>query len=190
MSKTEMTSKERLIAAATEHFRKRGYHGVGLTEVLVSAGVPKGSLYHHFPGGKADLAIASAQSAGAAMLGIIDDAFRNAETVRDGLASLCFKIAKLFDISEHREGCPISAILNDDAENTSFREQANAIFSEWIESLASHVARVGEGKENANDIAEKTFVMLEGAWVLSRARGSSDPIRSLPIWLHGDVSRD
>ncbi|MFY8043743.1 MAG: TetR/AcrR family transcriptional regulator, partial [Rhodoferax sp.] len=38
---------------------RKGYHGVGLTELLSAAQAPKGVLYHHFPGGKAELAVAA-----------------------------------------------------------------------------------------------------------------------------------
>ncbi|MFM1871027.1 MAG: TetR/AcrR family transcriptional regulator, transcriptional repressor for nem operon [Planctomycetota bacterium] len=41
-------SRERLLAAGTELFGKKGFHGCGLTEILQHAGVPKGSFYHHF----------------------------------------------------------------------------------------------------------------------------------------------
>lgn len=52
---------KRLIRVAAELFRKRGYHGVGLSELLTAAKAPKGSLCHHFPDGKSDLAPASVQ---------------------------------------------------------------------------------------------------------------------------------
>lgn len=39
-------------------FRQRGFHGVAVSEVLVLAGAPKGCLYHHFPGGKEQMAVA------------------------------------------------------------------------------------------------------------------------------------
>jgi len=59
MSVTAVPTRDRLIAAAIELFQARGYHGVGVNDVLAAAEAPKGSLYHHFPGGKAELAIAA-----------------------------------------------------------------------------------------------------------------------------------
>lgn len=50
---------DKLVRAALELFQMRGYHAVGVTEILDRAGCPKGSLYHHFPGGKAALAAAA-----------------------------------------------------------------------------------------------------------------------------------
>lgn len=49
-------TRERLIRSALRLFQSRGYHDVGLSELLAAADCPKGSLYHHFPGGKAALA--------------------------------------------------------------------------------------------------------------------------------------
>ena len=51
-------TRERLIRAALHLFQARGYHAVGLTEILKLAACPKGSLYHHFPGGKSALGVA------------------------------------------------------------------------------------------------------------------------------------
>ena len=60
MTNAPLPTKDRLIHAAATLFRTRGYHGVGLADVLADAKAPKGSLYHHFPNGKSDLALAAA----------------------------------------------------------------------------------------------------------------------------------
>ena len=49
MPDAPMPTKDRLIRAAADLFRTRGYHGVGVADVLAAAHAPKGSLYHHFP---------------------------------------------------------------------------------------------------------------------------------------------
>jgi TetR/AcrR family transcriptional repressor of lmrAB and yxaGH operons len=56
------TTRERILRAAIRLFQQRGYHGVGLTEILAEAHAPKGSLYHHFPEGKAQLAVAAIEA--------------------------------------------------------------------------------------------------------------------------------
>ena len=54
-----MSARERILHAAIRLFQERGYHGVGLREILAAADAPKGSLYHHFPAGKAALGVAA-----------------------------------------------------------------------------------------------------------------------------------
>jgi TetR/AcrR family transcriptional repressor of lmrAB and yxaGH operons len=57
MKKT--STRDNLINAMTDALQRKGLHGVGLNELLDIAGAPKGSLYHHFPGGKSELAVAA-----------------------------------------------------------------------------------------------------------------------------------
>lgn len=180
MDEEKLSAKDRIILIAAEKFRSKGYHGVGLTEILDAAAVPKGSLYHHFPNGKADVALAAADLASREMIRIIDDAFMSAESVTDGVTTLCFKLAKLFDLFERRDGCPVSTVLFDAPDNLIFREKANSIFDAWIECLAVHAQRFGKSETEALDLGEFTLVALEGAWILARARRSSEPLRLLP----------
>ncbi|HET7622496.1 MAG TPA: TetR family transcriptional regulator C-terminal domain-containing protein [Gemmatimonadaceae bacterium] len=41
-------TKRRLIMAGLQLMLERGYNGVGIQDLLVETGVPKGSFYHHF----------------------------------------------------------------------------------------------------------------------------------------------
>lgn len=41
-------TKQRLIVAGLRLMLERGYHGLGLNDLLAETGVPKGSFYHHF----------------------------------------------------------------------------------------------------------------------------------------------
>src|SRR5690242_20447853 len=49
-------SRERMVRAAVELFRERGYAATSFGDVLARSGAPRGSIYHHFPGGKEELA--------------------------------------------------------------------------------------------------------------------------------------
>ena len=132
MTDRPLSTKERLIRSAAELFRKRGYSGVGVAEILEAAGAPKGSLYHHFPNGKADLAQAAATWASDGMLRIIAASFEPAESFGDGCKTLCHKLAKLFDLSGNWDTCPITSALTDGPDNVAFRELSRHLFDGWI----------------------------------------------------------
>ena len=40
--------REKIVDAALHLFHTRGYNGSGVNDIVVSAGVPKGSFYNHF----------------------------------------------------------------------------------------------------------------------------------------------
>ena len=52
-----MDKKEMILAKAETLFAEKGFYGMGLSELLSSCGIPKGSFYYYFPGGKIQLKI-------------------------------------------------------------------------------------------------------------------------------------
>src|ERR1700730_14312039 len=57
-------SRTRLLDATTALRADRGYHGTGMKDILGASHVVAGSLYHHFPGGKDELAATCVRRAG------------------------------------------------------------------------------------------------------------------------------
>ncbi len=53
-------------------FRKRGYHATGLNDILELARAPKGSMYHHFPGGKEAIGVCVIQEITRGLLGLLE----------------------------------------------------------------------------------------------------------------------
>ncbi len=183
MTKKAYSTKDRLIRSAANLFRKRGYHGVGLSDLLRDAQAPKGSLYHHFPDGKPDLARAAAHWASDEMLRLIATSFDGAEDFTQGMTTLCHKLAKLFDLAGKWDGCPIDAILFAGPENEAFRSDARVLYDGWIAEGADQGLRLGLSPDEAQKISERMFILLQGGWTLARARQSSDVLRDLPALL-------
>jgi AcrR family transcriptional regulator len=44
-------TKERIVGTTGELFRRQGYTGTGLKQIVAEAAAPFGSIYHFFPGG-------------------------------------------------------------------------------------------------------------------------------------------
>lgn len=172
-------TRDRLIESAARLFRAKGYHGVGLTEILKAAETPKGSLYHAFPAGKSDLALAAADAVSRQMLGTVARAFETAPDWDAGRAALLALLAAEFEGPGGQSGCPVAAILFDDPANGAFRTRAAAIYDRWQRAFAYHAIRLGEDEARAERLAATLLLALQGAWVLARARGSAAPLRDL-----------
>lgn len=176
----DLSTRDRLTVTAADLFRSRRYHGVGLNEILTKAGAPKGSLYHHFPNGKSDLALAAAEWAADGLAVIIDNSFESAGSYREGATTLCYKLAKHFDISGGWDGCPVSLILLDGPDNDAFRDYVNLTYERWISQIACHAERHGQPADQAHVNAEILMIGIQGAWALARSRRSSGILRQLP----------
>ncbi|MEA2309123.1 MAG: hypothetical protein QOI65_1409, partial [Thermoleophilaceae bacterium] len=48
-------TRERIVDTSAELFRRQGYAGTGVKQIVNEASAPFGSLYHFFPGGKEQL---------------------------------------------------------------------------------------------------------------------------------------
>ena len=179
-----LSTRDRLVTVAARLFRQRGYHGTGIAEVLAQAGVPKGSLYHHFPKGKEDLAQAAAVWTVGMLERVAADAFGPAADFPSGAATFCFKLAKLFDMSDSADSCPIQALIFDGPEGAAFRGQAAALFDRLIGAVAAQAVRLGLEPEAAREAAETLLIAVEGGWTLARARRSSAVLRSIPARLY------
>lgn len=177
----EAATRDRLVIVAAQLFRQKGYAATGLSEVLAAAGVPKGSLYHHFPEGKADLARAAADWTAEVLLRIVGDAFAGVGTWEGGVTTLFHKMAKLFDLSATADTCPISALLFDGPEGAAFRDHAAGLFDRLIEGLAEQATR--HARPDPRSEAETVLIALEGSWTLARARRQSDVLRRMPARL-------
>ena len=185
MQTDDLSTRDRIVTTAARLFRQKGFHGVGLSEILEASRAPKGSLYHHFPEGKPALARAAAEQTSVGMAQIIDDAFKAALNWETGATTLCYKLAKLFDVLDATDGCPLSVLLFDGPDNDGFRTLANSIFQSWINRIAAHGLRLNPSDVTTIRRAETLLMAIEGGWTLARARRDSGVLRSLPERLFG-----
>ncbi|MBS9717421.1 TetR/AcrR family transcriptional regulator [Pseudohalocynthiibacter aestuariivivens] len=185
MNMLETDTRTRLIKTAARLFREKGFHGTGIAEILLKSETPKGSLYHHFPAGKADLAKAAASWASEGMLEIIDAAFEGASDFQDGATTLCYKLAKFFDTAQEWQSCPVSSALFDGPGNEEFRDFADQIYTDWTESIIRQASRLGLETDDAGKAAETLLLAIQGGWTMARAKRSSDVLRRIPSLLYG-----
>ena len=169
-------ARSRLIRVAAALFRQRGYDGIGLAEILQASGAPKGSFYHHFPAGKEQLAEACIAHAGEQVGALIDAAMSEAPDFAAGVRRLVQSIAHWFERSGFREGCPITSIaLATVPQSPAHTAAVQAVFADWQDRLVGHARRLGARVE-ATD-AERLLMLIEGAWILSRIRQSTEPLQ-------------
>ena len=58
MVEKQLSSRDQTIPKLREVFREYGYEGTSLSEITHQTGLGKGSLYHLFPKGKTEMAVA------------------------------------------------------------------------------------------------------------------------------------
>jgi AcrR family transcriptional regulator len=172
-------TRERLISASAELFRRQGYVGTGVKQIVDAASAPFGSLYHFFPNGKEELGAATIRWSGA-MYGELIDLFYEpgddpvlatrrffdaaADTVRD---------------SGYADACPIATVALEVASTSEPLRQATAsVFEDWLTALTGRFLDAGMTKSQARNLAVSLFCLLEGSFILARATRDETHVRT------------
>jgi AcrR family transcriptional regulator len=171
-------TRDRLLTAANESFRRRGYHGTSLKDVTEAAGATVGSLYHFFPGGKEALTVAAMTTSGEAyrqLFEMIADAAPDAATA---IGDFFEGAAVVLEETGYIDPCPIGTVAREVA-NTSeaIRTATDHVFRSWIEAVAARFEAAGMAKDDAETLATTVIAAVEGGFVLARARRDSEPLR-------------
>lgn len=178
-----LSNRDILLGAASRLFREKGYDGAGLSEILESSALPKGSLYHYFPGGKRSLAEAATRASGDMVEDLIDHAFADAGDYDGGGARLCRAIVQRGAQQDHVLACPVVSILHAGVHDTSLREIGVKVLAGWRTRLAGHAQRLSH--PDPDWAAEHLIMQIEGAWMMAVAEQGHAPLIRLAQWLEG-----
>src|SRR3954454_18515707 len=174
---SQPATKERILDATAELFRRHGYTGTGLKQIVAQANAPFGSVYHHFPGGKQQLGAEVIERAGAMYFELVAGIINAAPDIVTGVRDCFAGAAAVLAATDYADACPIETVALEVAStNETLRLITAEIFESWIESATERGRRAGLGKREARRLAFAIVSALEGAFVLSRAMKSREPL--------------
>ena len=171
-------SRNRMIQSAALLFREHGYSGTGFRDVIEHSGAPRGSIYHHFPGGKEQLAAETVAWAGGVIERRLDRAARSGDPVA-ALGMFVGSWREVLEDSNFRSGCPIVAVAAEADAGSAATAAAAAAFARWQDLLARALLDAGVGRTDARRLATLVVSAIEGAILQCRARRDIQPLRDV-----------
>ena len=163
-----------MLAALAATFRENGYDGASLSRLARAAGVQKASLYHHFPGGKEEMAAAVLDDLSAWFERHLFAPLAAPGPVRERIAAM---VAAL---DEHHAGGREQSLFAQFGEGPTrdrFAGRIAAFYGRWIATLGAALVDTGLDGEEAVRRAADAVMVIEGAIVLSRALGDPGPFK-------------
>ena len=168
-------SRGSMVRSAASLIRSRGVSATSLSDVLADSGAPRGSIYHHFPKGKEQLA---------------EDAIRWTSErllahLRSGVLSSPLAVLERFiDVwrrtvvtSAGTAGCVVAGVAIDTGpDEKALMDVVRATFRSWAALLTEELEAVGIPPQRAKPIALATLAGMEGALILCRAEGNVKPL--------------
>ena len=169
-------AREKMVHAALALMQRRGVGALGLLDVVAAAEAPRGSIYHHFPGGKDQVVIEAirlaADSAEAAIRGAGERGGTPAEVAR--------RIAAVFryvpERSQWTTGCPVaSTAVEGEHQAEAVRQAVADAFARWAAAAAEALRRAGLEAAAAERAGMALVAALEGGLLLARGLRSAAP---------------
>jgi AcrR family transcriptional regulator len=164
-----------MIESAAVLFRERGVHGTSFADVLDHSGAPRGSIYHHFQGGKTQLAEETTRWAGEFILAATVASLAESDPV-GAIDSFRRWWTEILRNSDYAAGCVIVAATLEGEREPTVRDAAAEAFAKWERVLAGALRDRGVPAARARSVATLLVAAIEGAVVLSRAERTTKPL--------------
>jgi AcrR family transcriptional regulator len=173
------STRESILTAAAELMRRRGYAGVAMKDIADASEAPIGSLYHHFRGGKAQIAREALANAGAAY-GLLIPAVVDAHTdLGEAVQAIFDQAADDMEGTAFANMCPVGSVAAEVADTVEeLRQTAGEIFERWIAGGTAYFVARGVDERRARDLTTAVIGGLEGAFLLARTLRSVEPLRA------------
>jgi AcrR family transcriptional regulator len=172
-------TRERILYASAELFRRQGYAGTGLKQIAAESEATLGSVYHFFPGGKEALADDVLRTGGRFFLALYESIAAAApdllSTVRDFFAGA----GETLVATDFADACPIATVAGEIASTHEVLRVATAdVFESWLGALTEDAVEAGVPADRARPLAVSVLAVLEGAFLLSRSLRSVEPMQA------------
>jgi AcrR family transcriptional regulator len=174
-------TRTRILDATGELLRTRGYAGTGLKAVSTRARAPFGSLYHHFPDGKAELAAAALRHAAAGYAERVAAVLAGAgDDPVDAVRVAFDRAGETLVATGYADACPIATVaLEVASSDEALRSVAAEIFEGWLAGLDAWFVSAGVDPASARPLSTLFLAALEGGFLLSRTARDTSPMRTL-----------
>ncbi len=170
-------TKDRILETTAELFRRHGYTGTGMKQIVTEANAPFGSLYHFFPGGKAELGEEVIRRSGQMYRELFEAIADQAPDLVSGIEDFFSGAAEVLRQTGYEDACPIATVALEVASTSEPLRKATAdVFGSWIAAAGDRAIEAGIDDVAARRLAITLICELEGAFLLCRAMRSTEPM--------------
>ncbi|MFE0750940.1 TetR/AcrR family transcriptional regulator [Gordonia sp. NPDC058843] len=168
---------ERIVVAMTELLRRQGYAATGIKQVVDAAGAPIGSIYHHFSGGKRDVAAAALRQSGAAYGELVGMLLAPHDDIAEGIEAAFVSAADTMADTGWLNMCPVATVAGEIADTEpALRTVAAEVIDAWVEQGTALYLSRGLTEPDAHALILAVVASLEGAFILARTQRSTAPV--------------
>lgn len=160
--------KERILAEAEKLFAKKGYYGLGLSELLKACGIPKGSFYYYFPEGKIQLIQETLRYSYQRMERGITSNILVEPTALASFERMAQHLADSVASGRHFASLFLTMISIESVYlDARIQRVCSRIYEDWQDMYAQYLMRCGFEQEESVCKAQAIFALIHGSMISS-----------------------
>ncbi|MFT4043873.1 MAG: TetR/AcrR family transcriptional regulator [Gordonia sp. (in: high G+C Gram-positive bacteria)] len=166
--------RERMIIHAADLIGRDGVAATSIGDVIAASAAPRGSIYHHFPGGKTQLMTEAVRYAGeniSRKLGGRNDSSPAETVIQVGGIWRDMLIA-----TDYQCGCPVLAGGLARRSEPAVADEADQVFGQWRRLVAARFLHDGVDPDRADSLAYLVIAAVEGAVGLCQTQRTVEPL--------------
>ena len=173
-------TKQKLLSTTSKLLRSQGYGATGIAQVLEESGVPKGSLYHHFPEGKNELAAEAVDFSNKFIAEQLELLVAASSDCASAFEAFCDFYSQSLISTGFAKGCPIATITLEVATDVpEIRKRCDEGFEMIIDIFRRELVAEGADSGEVESLITLAMSAVEGALVLCRAKQDVQPLLSI-----------
>jgi len=169
--------RQEMVNGAISLLAEKGVQGTSFAVVTEATKTPRGSIYHHFPGGKNELIEEALISIGTLVTSLIDAV--EVDSPSKVVDVFVESWRTLLLANNFAGNCAVANASLGAGDEDSLKASANEVFKNWQHALARAFERSGAKRKDAVDFAAVCLASVEGALILGRASGSDEVFKAL-----------
>lgn len=171
------TKRDKILETTSELLQCHGYHAIGLAQILGMSGAQKGTLYHHFPGGKEELMAEAVNQVSQLSAQKIQSFLDVHEDAAEALYHSILRLVEKLEATQFQFAPPLAQVALDTAEAESAVNKAcQAAYENRRRLYQQKLLANGFTEARAERLASLIVSTIEGAMIQARTAHSAQPL--------------
>lgn len=163
-----------MILHAADLIGRDGVAATSIGDVIAASKAPRGSIYHHFPGGKTQLMTEAVRYAGDFIAERIGG--QRPDSPAEAVTGIGGVWRRMLVDSDYQFGCPVLAGGLARRAEPAVADEAGEIFGYWLRLISGRLVSEGVEPDRADSLAMLIVAAVEGAVGLCQTQRSVEPL--------------
>lgn len=185
MTRPPRIDDDTLLMHLSRVFRREGYEAASLGRLAEATGLKKASLYHRFPGGKAQMAREVLAAAQRWLDAHVLAPLQGDEPPAARIRAMTAELDRFYEGGT--QACLLNILSSPPAEQGPFDDLVRGALTDWHAALVKTLRDHGLDADEAAARAQRALVLIQGSLVLARGLGTPAPFQDCLAQLEDEL---